>query len=52
MTITCQQRVNFSMKDGVPEGQYKAVLKRSGGSMEMMASESDKDELSYRLESC
>jgi hypothetical protein len=46
-----QQRVqvNFSVKDGVPEDQYKAVLRRSGGSMEMIASESEKDEMSYRL---
>ena len=49
MTITCQQQVNFSVKDGVPEDQYKAVLRRSGGSMEMIASESEKDEMSYRL---
>ena len=52
MTITCQQQVNFSVKDGLPEDQYKAVQRRSGGSMEMIASESDKDEMSYRLVSC
>lgn len=46
-----QQRVqvNFSVKDGVPEDQYKAVLRRSGGSMEMMAYGDEKAEPSYRL---
>ena len=51
MTVTwCNltQQVNFSVKDGVPEDQYKAVLRRSGGSMEMMAYGDEKAEPSYR----
>ena len=42
------QQVNFSVKDGLPEDEYKAVLHRSGGSMEMITVEEEKAEPSYR----
>ena len=36
------------MKDGLPEDQYKAVLRRNGGSMEVLTSEDERAEPSYR----
>ena len=56
MTVTWQShdlrfhvQVNFSVQDGVPQDQYKAVLRRSGGSMEMLTSLDDTTEPSYKL---
>ena len=42
------QQVNFSVKDGLPEDECKAVLHRSGGSTEMITVEEEKAEPSYR----
>jgi hypothetical protein len=46
-----QQRVqvNFSVQDGVPQDSFKAVLRRSGGSMEVLTSQDDAPEPSYKL---
>ena len=40
--------MNFSVKNDLPEEEYKAVLRRSGGSMEMLTAEEEKAEPSYR----
>jgi hypothetical protein len=46
-----QQRVqvNFSVQDGLPQDRFKAVLRKSGGSMEMLTTEDDTAEPSYKL---
>ena len=45
-----QQRVqvNFRTADGVPEDQFKGVIQRSGGTLEVKTSEGEKGEPSYR----
>ncbi|CAI8021794.1 Band 4.1-like protein 2 [Geodia barretti] len=46
-----QQRVqvNFSVQDGLPQDRFKAVLRKSGGSMEVLTTEDDTAEPSYKL---
>ena len=41
-------QVNFSVQDGVPQDTFKAVLKKSGGSMEVLTGEDDAPEPSYK----
>ena len=47
--MTRSLQVNFSVQDGVPEDKFRAVLRRSGGSMEVMTSQDDAAEPSYKL---
>ena len=54
VTVTCcaPHQVNFSVKDSVPQDEYKAVLRRSGGSMEVLTNGDDTTEPSYRSVLC
>ena len=45
-------RSTSCVKDGVPQDEYKAVLRHSGGSMEVLTNGDDTIEPSYRSVSC
>ena len=52
MLCSRPHQVNFSVKDGVPQDEYKAVLRHSGGSMEVLTNGDDTTKHSYRSVSC